>query len=66
MGHIAYIRESQDGKNALLIAVNRWCDDEFIDLPDDFAKCEVLMGNAPENNKLKISAENVCILKKSI
>ncbi len=66
MGHIAYIRESQDGKNALLIAVNRWCDDEFIDLPDDFAKCEVLMGNAPENNKLKISAENVCILKRLI
>jgi glycosidase len=66
MGHIAYIRESIDGKNALLIAVNRWCDDEFIELPQEFTKCEILIGNAPEGNKLKINAEGICILKKSI
>ena len=66
MGHIAYIRESLNGKNALLIAVNRWCDDEYIDLPNDFFNAEVLMGNTPEGNKLKISKENICILKKSV
>ncbi len=66
MGHIAFIRESLDGKNALLVAVNRWCDDEYIDLPDGFNNAEVLMGNAPEGNKLKIGAENICILKKSL
>lgn len=66
MGHIAYIRESEDKKNALLIAVNRWCDDEFIDLPEDFKNASVLIGNPPENGKLKISSENICILKKTV
>ena len=65
-GHIAYVRESLDKENALLIAVIRWCDDEYITLPDDFTNATVLMGNAPENGKLKISAENICILKKTV
>ncbi len=66
MGYIAYTRESTDGKNALLIAVNRWCDAEYIDIPKGFETATVLMGNAPENGKLKIDAENICILKKSV
>lgn len=66
MGHIAYIRESEDKENALFIAVNRWCDDEFIDLPEDLKNATVLIGNAPENGKLKIDAENICILKKTV
>ena len=66
MGHLAYIRESLDGKNVLLIAVNRWCDDEYINLPTGFENCKVLIGNAPIGNKLKIGAENICILKKSV
>ena len=66
MGHIAYVRESLDGKNALLIAANRWCDDEYIELPCGFENGEVLIGNAPEGNKLRINAENLCILKKSV
>ena len=66
MGHIVYIRESEDKRNALLIAVNRWCDDEFIGLPEGFEDTEVLMGNAPENGKLKINSESICILKKKI
>ncbi len=64
MGHIAYIRESEDKKNSILIAVNRWCDDAFIDLPDGFQNATVLYGNAPENNQLKIGSKNICILRK--
>lgn len=66
MGHIAYIRESLDKQNSLLIAVNRWCDEAFIDLPEGFENATVLIGNTPENGKLKIDSENICILKKSI
>lgn len=66
MGHIAYIRESGDKKNALLIAVNRWCDEAFVDIPEEFIGATVLMGNAPEGNKLKIDSENICILKKTV
>ncbi len=66
MGHIAYIRESEDKKSVLLIAVNRWCDAAYIDLPEGFENTEILMGNAPENGKLKIDSENICILKKTV
>ncbi len=66
MGHIAYIRESADKENALLIAVNRWCDDEFIDVPEGFENATVLFGNSPEKGKIKIDAENICILKKTV
>ncbi|MBE6728760.1 MAG: glycoside hydrolase family 13 protein [Ruminococcaceae bacterium] len=63
MGHIAYIRESLDGKNAILVAVNRWCDDAFVEIPDEFKNHQVIFGNAPENNILRIDSENICILK---
>lgn len=65
-GHIAYIRESIDKENALLIAVNRWCDQAVIDLPPCFENAEVLYGNAPQNGKLTIDSENICILKKTV
>ena len=64
MGHIVYIRESLDKKNSVLIAVNRWCDAAFTDIPDDFENSEVIFGNAPQKNLLKIDAESFCILKK--
>ena len=62
MGHIAYIREYKE--NSILIAVNRWCDDAFIDIPDDFKDAIVLLGNKPDGNTLKIDKENICILKR--
>lgn len=62
MGHIAYIREYKE--NSILIAVNRWCDDSYIDIPDDFKDAIVLLGNKPDGNTLKIDKENICILKK--
>ena len=66
MGHIAYIRESEDKENALLIAVNRWCDVAFVDLPKDFENAIVLYGNAPENGRLKIDSESISIIKKTV
>lgn len=66
MGHIAYIRESFDKENSLLIAVNRWCDEAYIDLPEGFEEASVLLGNSPKDSKLKIDSESICILKKTV
>ncbi|MEE0945239.1 MAG: glycoside hydrolase family 13 protein [Acutalibacteraceae bacterium] len=65
MGHIAYIRESQDKACSLLIAVNRWCDDAYIELPDGFENATILYGNTEIDKTLKIPKENFIILKKS-
>ncbi|MEE0840604.1 MAG: alpha-amylase family glycosyl hydrolase, partial [Acutalibacteraceae bacterium] len=65
MGHIAYIRESEDKTNTLLIAVNRWCDDAYIELPDGFENATILYGNTEIDKSLKIPKENFIILKKS-
>ena len=33
LGYIAYIRKSKNSE--ILVAINRWCDDEFIDLTNN-------------------------------
>lgn len=65
MGHIAYIRESEDKENALLIAVNRWCDNAVLDLPEQFKNSTALLGTPPtEDGKLIINSEDIVILKR--
>ena len=60
-----YIRESEDKENALLIAVNRWCDDAVLDLPKEFKNSTALLGNPPtEDGKLIINSEDIVILKR--
>ena len=59
-GHAVYLRRS--GEDALLIAVNRWCDGEALPLPDDFAQSVALAGPPPVNGQLWIPAEDVCLL----
>lgn len=61
LGSIAYIRKCEDEQ--LLIAVNRWCDADFVEIPDEFKNAEVLYGNPPEGNILKLEATNFAILK---
>lgn len=61
LGMVSYIRENEDYK--ILIAVNRWCQDDYLEIPDDFANCQVVYGNKPSDNKLKIDKEDFAILK---
>ena len=61
LGLVSYIRENKDYK--ILIAVNRWCQDDSLELPDEFIKCEVVYGNRPQENKLKIGSQDFAILK---
>ncbi len=63
LGYIAYIRKSENSE--ILVAVNRWCDDEFIDLPEGFKNCKVLYGEKPKENKIRIKKEDFVILKKN-
>lgn len=62
MGHIVYMRKNSE--NAVIIAVNRWCDDAFCEIPEEFSDCKVLFGQKPENNILKIESESFAILIK--
>ncbi len=59
-GHAVYLRRA--GENALLIAVNRWCDGEGVALPDGFASAVALAGPPPVDGRLWIPAEEVCLL----
>lgn len=61
LGIIAYIRKSKSEK--LLIAVNRWREDDFIDIPAEFENATVIHGNVPENGKLKLNRSDFAILK---
>ena len=61
LGLVSYVRENQDYK--VLIAVNRWCEDDYLELPDEFLDSEVIYGNKLSDNKLKIDKEDFAILK---
>lgn len=60
-GEIVYIRQKQDCK--VLIAVNRWKEDSFVDIPEEFANKKALFGNSPDGTRLKIDSESFCIIK---
>ena len=62
MGHVAYIRKTAN--NAVFIAVNRWCDDAYVEIPQEFTSCNVFFGNQPQDNVLKIDKESFAILIK--
>ena len=61
LGLISYTRENENYK--VLIAVNRWCEDDYLEIPDEFIKCEVVYGNKSQKNKLKIGKQDFAILK---
>ena len=61
LGVIAYIRESDNEK--ILVAVNRWREDDIINIPVEFNNAKVIYGNAPENGKLKLKKSDFAILK---
>ena len=61
-GHIAYLRAK--GEERILVAVNRWCDPEPVDLPAGWEDAVVLCGNAPEQGRLWVPAEGFSLLGK--
>lgn len=64
-GHIAYIRDAGAPApgNQVLIAVNRWCDPEPIDLPDPkWEKARVVAGTPPHKGRLMVPAEGFSVL----
>lgn len=61
LGSMAYSRKDNDGE--LLIAVNRWCENDTIIVPERFANGKVLYGNAPDGNNLTLDAYSFAIIK---
>lgn len=63
-GHIAYIR--QKGDNSVLVAVNRWCDDAVVALPDmSWNDAKPVFGDQPSNGVLTVPAQGVVIIVKN-
>lgn len=60
LGTICYIRKK--GKNEVLIAVNRWTQNDEIIIPEGFNK--VYMGQQPNGNKLILSPMSATVLIK--
>ena len=61
LGSMAYIRKDKDSE--ILIATNRWCCADTIEIPERFAKGEVLYGNNPDGTNLTIDAYDFAIIK---
>ena len=62
LGLLAYTRYNDAEK--LLIAVNRWQEEDSLTLPEEFLDAKVIFGEKPENRVLKIPAYSFAILKK--
>lgn len=61
LGLLAYTRYK--GTEKLLIAVNRWQEEDVLNLPEEFNGAKVIFGEKPENGVLKIPAYSFSILK---
>ena len=61
LGSLAYSRKNDRGE--LLIAVNRWCKDDTIEIPERFSRGEVLYGNKPFGTNLTLDAYSFAIIK---
>ena len=61
LGSMAYTRKSDDGE--ILIATNRWCESDTIEIPERFKDGETLYGNKPEGNSLTLNAYDFAIIK---
>ena len=61
LGIISYIRADDNSK--ILISVNRWCEDEIIDVPKEFANATVIYGESINELKLNVKKYDFSILK---
>ena len=60
-GDIVYIRRK--GKNAVLVAVNRWHEPSEVTVPDEFKAAKPIFGNKPTDGKISLPAESFAILE---
>ena len=61
LGSMAYTRKSGDSE--ILIATNRWCNADTIEIPERFKYGEVLYGNKPNGNTLTLDAYDFAIIR---
>ncbi len=64
LGAVAFIRKK--GDEELLIAVNRWREQDIIEIPEQFLNAEAIYGNEPDGFKLTVYEKDFAILKKKI
>ena len=62
LGLLAYERKFENEK--ILVAVNRWCEDDVLDVPAEWQDGEVLFGEPPSKGKLTVRAKNFVIISK--
>lgn len=60
LGTVAYLRKTETEE--ILISVNRWRENDTIEIPERFNNASIIYGNRPDNNKLTINSEDFSIL----
>ena len=60
-GDIVFIRKK--GKNAVLVAVNRWHEPSEIEIPKEFSDAKPVFGNKPVMGKLNLNKEDFAVLE---
>ena len=60
LGTVAYLRKTETEE--ILISVNRWRENDTIEIPERFNDASIIYGNRPDNNKLTINSEDFSIL----
>lgn len=60
-GDLVYLRKK--GKNAVLVAVNRWHEPSEVEIPREFDNARAIFGRRPENGKLSLNAEDFVVLE---
>lgn len=61
LGSMAFARKSENCE--ILIATNRWCNADTIEIPERFTEGEVLYGNKPDGVNLTLGAYDFAIIK---
>ncbi len=60
-GHLVYMRRT--GDNAVLVGINRWCDDAQVDIPNEWENGTALFGQPPHDGILTIKKESFCVIE---
>ena len=63
LGLLCYEREYENEK--ILVAVNRWQEDDILEIPNEWQGAELVFGEIPIENKLTIRAKDFVILQKN-
>ena len=63
LGLLCYEREYENEK--ILVAVNRWQEDDVLEIPNEWQGAELVFGEMPIENKLTVRAKDFVILQKN-